>query len=140
MYNLFHKILLGALKGNSTYYLIFFFSLLKNHAKKNAIQQSNQYKMYKPTKKLDCKFVVQLAHICSCLEDLSVLHTKAGQFHLHPTILIQNRTEQQSRVRNDRNNTLYATALHKIRGCNKIKHTAPFLQSILGTVTDPSWQ
>jgi len=43
--------------------------------------------------KLDSKFVVQLAHICPCLEGLSVLvrDIKAGQFHLHPMILTQMR-------------------------------------------------
>jgi len=49
--------------------------------------------MYKPTMKLDSKFVVQLAHICLCLEGLSILvrDIKAGQLHLHPMILIQKR-------------------------------------------------
>ena len=49
--------------------------------------------MYKPTMKLDSKFVVQLAHICLCLEGLSILvrDIKAGQLHLHPMILIRKR-------------------------------------------------
>jgi len=72
--------------------------------------------MYKPTMKLDSKFVVQLAHICPCLDGLSILvrDIKAGQFHLHPPILIQKRkksTAEHSGVKNDREkNTLYSIA------------------------------
>lgn len=42
--------------------------------------------MYKPNMRFDCKFVLQLAHICPCLEGTSILarDVKAGQFHLQP--------------------------------------------------------
>jgi len=63
--------------------------------------------MYKRTMKLDSKFVVQLAHICPCLEGLSILvrDIKAGQLHLHPTILIQKaKMSRAQRGENDRRN------------------------------------
>jgi hypothetical protein len=58
--------------------------------------------MYKPTKKLDSEFVVQLAYICPCLEGLLILvrDIKVVQFHLHPTILIRKRKRaEHSRVK-----------------------------------------
>jgi len=62
--------------------------------------------------KLDSEFVVQLAHTCSCLEGLSLLvrDIKAGQFHLHPMILIQKSTAEHSRVKMTGKNTLHSIA------------------------------
>lgn len=84
--------------------------------------------------KLDCKFVVQLAHICSCLEGLSIDPCKGPQGRAVPSTSKDFNTEEMKGAaeegENDRGKKKHANILllytenlsHK-----KNKHTSPII-------------